>query len=94
MLMNQQTETAGFPAFAQKLIDRGKSEGIAEGKREGIAEGVAKGKRETLLRLLTRAGIAFSEDDRARVLACSDADTLDRWIDNVLTAKTIADVLS
>lgn len=85
--MSQLTETAAtFPPFAQKLIDRG----IVE----GIVEGVAKGKRETLLRLLARAGIAFSEDDRARVLACSAPETLDRWIDNVLTAKTIADVLS
>ena len=47
-----------------------------------------------LLRLVERAGIAFSEDDRARVQACTDLATLDRWIDNVLVAKTAADVLS
>ena len=28
------------------------------------------------------------------VQACADATTLDRWIDNVLGAKTAADVLS
>ena len=52
LIMERQTEnTATFPPFAQKLIERGKLED----------------KRDTLLRLLARAGIAFTEDDRARV---------------------------
>ncbi len=57
-------------------------------------EGELKGKRETLLRFLARAGIALSEDDRARIQACADAAVLDRWLDNVLGAKTAADVLA
>jgi hypothetical protein len=93
---------ATFPPFAQQLIDRGKLEGIREGKLEGIREGKLegiregelKGKRDALLRLLTRAGIALAEDDRVRIQACTDAATLDRWVDNVLVAKTAADVLS
>ena len=68
-IMDQQAETrATFPPFAQKLIDRGKLEGKLEGKRE------------TLLRLLTRAGITFTEEDRARVEACAEPATLDRWV--------------
>jgi len=87
LIMEQQTDTAAtFPPFAQKLIERGKLEGIREGKLED--------KRETLLRLLARAGIAFTEDDRARVQACADAATLDRWVDNVLAAKTTAEVFA
>jgi hypothetical protein len=79
LIMEQQTEnTATLPPFAQKLIERGKLED----------------KRDTLLRLLARAGIAFTEDDRARVQACTDAAMLDRWVDNVLVAKTITEVLS
>lgn len=78
-IMDQQAETrATFPPFAQKLIDRGKLEE----------------KRETLLRLLTRAGIPFTEEDRARVEACAEPATLDRWVDNVLSAKAIDDVLT
>ncbi len=93
--MDQLTETKGtFPPFAQKLIDRGKLEGKLEGERKGKLEGKLEGKRDTLLRLLTRARIAFTEDDRARVEACTDAATLDRWVDNVLSAKTITDVLN
>ena len=85
--MERQAESkATFPAFAQRLIDRGKVEGKLEGKLEGT--------RGVLLRLVERAGIALSEDDRARVYTCTDLATLDRWIDNILDAKTAAEVLS
>ncbi len=81
--MERQAEAkANFPAFAQQLIDR------------GMREGEIKGKRDVLLRLLARAGIALSDDDRARVDACTDLAILDRWVDNVLGAKTAADVLT
>jgi hypothetical protein len=45
------------------------------------------------LRLIARAGIALSEDERARIRACDDAPALDRWIENIIGAKTITDVL-
>ena len=67
---------------------RGKVEGLAEGE----IRGELKGKGDTLLRLLSRAGIALTENDRARVQGCADPATLDRWIDNVFGAKTAADV--
>lgn len=65
-----------------------------EGKLEGKLEGELKGKRDALLRLLGRAGIPLSAEERARIDACSEVATLDRWIENVLGAKTAADVLS
>ena len=87
MIMERQTQAkATFPPFAQQLIDRGKIEGKLEGKLEG--------ERAVLLRLVARAGITLSEEERARVDACTDLATLDRWVDNVLGAKTAADVLS
>ncbi|WP_437336930.1 hypothetical protein [Sorangium sp. So ce394] len=99
LVMERQIEgEAAFPPFVQKLIDRGMREGelkgIREGKLEGIREGKLEGKRDTLLRLLARAGMALTEDEGARIQACTDIATLDRWIDNVLGAKTAADVLS
>lgn len=45
-----------------------------------------------LLRLVKKAGITLTDDDRARVDACTDLAILDRWVDNVLGAKTAADV--
>jgi hypothetical protein len=67
-----------YPPFLQRLVEGGE----------------LKGKRDTLLRLVRRAGIAFTPDDEARMLACADPETLDRWVDNVLTAKTIGEVLT
>ncbi|WP_437313236.1 hypothetical protein [Sorangium sp. So ce385] len=103
LVMERQIEgEATFPPFVQKLIERGKLEGMREGKLEGmregklegVREGELKGKRDTLLRLLARAGIVLSEDESARIQACTDIATLDRWIDNVLGAKIAAEVLS
>jgi hypothetical protein len=83
LIMERQTEgKATFPPFAQQLIERGKLEGKLEGKREA------------LLRFLTRAGIALSDSDRVRIDACTDPATLDRWLDNMLGAKTAAEVLT
>ncbi|WP_437597194.1 hypothetical protein WMF28_31775 [Sorangium sp. So ce590] len=83
LVMERQIEgEATFPPFVQKLVDRGKLEGIREGKRD------------TLLRLLARAGIVLTEDESARIQACTDVATLDRWIENVLGAKTATEVLS
>jgi hypothetical protein len=103
LVMERQTENkASFPPWMQQLIDRGKLDGLREGKldglREGKLDGLREGKldglREALLRLVARAGIALTEGDRARIRACDDSATLDRWVENVLGAKSIDDVLS
>ncbi|WP_437939836.1 hypothetical protein [Sorangium sp. So ce341] len=107
LVMERQIEgEATFPPFVQRLIDRGmregelkgmregKLEGMREGELKGMREGELKGKRDTLLRLLARAGIVLTESESARIQACTDVASLDRWIDNVLGAKTAADVLS
>ncbi|WP_437782074.1 hypothetical protein [Sorangium sp. So ce1097] len=103
LVMERQIEgEATFPPSLQRLIDRGKLEGVREGrlegmregKLEGMREGELKGKRDTLLRLLARAGIVLTEDESARIQACTDVATLDRWIENVLGAKTATEVLS
>jgi len=78
-IMEQRTEAkATFPPFVQRLIEGGRLEGL----------------REVVLRLVARAGIPLTEDDRARIQACDDASTLERWAENVLGAKTVADVLT
>ena len=65
----------------------------AAGKAEGFSEGEIKGKREALLRLLTRAKIALAESVRVRIQSCSDAEALDRWIENVIGASSVSQVL-
>jgi hypothetical protein len=58
-----------------------------------IALGKLGAKCDTLFRLLARAGMTLSDDDRARIHACADTGVLDRWIDNIFGAKTAIDVL-
>jgi hypothetical protein len=91
MLMERQTEGGTkFPPFMEALFERARREGELKGLREGKVDGL----REALLRLTARAGIALSDGDRARIHTCEDMATLDRWIENVLGAKTAADILS
>ena len=59
---------------------------VEDGKRLGL--------RDALLRLTARAGIALTDEDRARVEACDEAEILERWVENVLGAKTAADVFA
>ncbi len=76
----------------------GHQSGLVEGHKSGLAEGhksgLVQGKRDTLLRLLSRARLSLSDEDRARIEACDDPATLDRWCENVLGASTAAEVLS
>ena len=68
--------------------------GRLAGKIEGFHAGQLHAKRAVLLRLAARAGLTLAEADHARVLACTDRVSLDRWIDNVVEAKSAADLLS
>jgi Uma2 family endonuclease len=69
-------------------------EALAEAARKGEREGELKGKRDAVLRLLGRAGLALDDGDRARILACSDGALLDAWLDRIVGARTAAEVLS
>jgi hypothetical protein len=74
--------------------EEGHKEGEIKGEIRGEIKGEIKARRNTLIRLLARAGIELTENNRRRILACGDTAMLDRWVDNVLGAKTIADVLT
>lgn len=58
----------------------------------GRLRGVAEGQRSALLKLLTRL---FGElpDDVVKRIRSAEADRLDEWLDRVLDAKSLADVL-
>ncbi|WP_437974519.1 hypothetical protein WMF11_39635 [Sorangium sp. So ce295] len=88
------SKLAGLREGELKGLREGELKGLREGELKGLREGELKGKRDTLLRLLARAGIALTANESARIHACADIAILDRWIDNVLGAKTATDVLS
>jgi hypothetical protein len=97
VMVRQSDGKIEYPPFVQRIFEQGEQKGFHDGelkgKLDGLREGKLDGLREVLLRLLSRAQIAISEDDRARIDACADPATLDRWIENVLGAKTAGEVL-
>ena len=77
-----------------KMAEQDERGAISLAHKEGEHKGEIKARRDTLQRLLVRAEIALTEDDRDRIQACADTATLDRWTDNVFGARSIIDVLA
>jgi hypothetical protein len=67
---------------------------LAEGEAKGKAEGIALGQAKAILSVLTARGIAISADARARIEACKDLPTLDRWIARAVHAASVEEVFS
>ena len=72
----------------------GKIEGRLESKIEGERVGELRGKRAALLRVLARVDLEPASEDLARIEACTDAASLDRWLDNAIGATSMAQVLA
>jgi hypothetical protein len=79
-------------------LAEGREEGLAEGREEGREEGRNEGelhaRREILGRLLVRAGLHATAEEQARIAACEDTAVLDRWIEQILGAHDVAQVLA
>lgn len=61
---------------------------------QGIAEGKAEGKAEAVLQLLGARGLTASEQERRRVMSCTDLAQVTLWFDRALTARTAAEVFA
>jgi predicted transposase/invertase (TIGR01784 family) len=66
----------------------------AEGHKSGLAEGESAGKIAAILAVLAARGLEVTAEARARIEACKDGVTLDRWIARAATAASINDVLA
>ncbi|MEZ4392905.1 MAG: hypothetical protein R3A48_17600 [Polyangiales bacterium] len=88
------------------LIDRVRADDtvaralLASGNRvfeQTLAAREARGELAALaasvLRVLARRGVHLDDEVRARVIACDDRATLERWLDRAVTAEHIHDVL-
>jgi hypothetical protein len=60
---------------------------------KGEAKGEAKGRAEGILAVLAARGIPVSDAIRARILGCTDIETLDAWIRRAAVASTAAAVV-
>ncbi len=81
-------------SFYDKMVAEGRSEGwfqgMYEGRREGRRAGVLKGKRNALARQLKRKFGPLPAETRSRVRALASSKEVDRYLDRVLDADSLA----
>lgn len=61
---------------------------------ESRLEGRLTEARAALRRVLVRRQLTLSEDDDARIEACTELPTLERWRDQAVTAVSVSDALT
>ncbi len=78
------------------FVERYTQKGMREGMQKGIQEGMQKGRKEgealVLARLLQRKFGELPESIRIKIEK-ADSDTLLEWLDRVLTADSINEVI-
>ena len=74
-----------IPETQQRLIDQGRAEGMEKGR---LTEA-----RAALRRVLARRKVALRRADKARIDACVDLPTLERWLDQAITARTASEAM-
>jgi hypothetical protein len=82
-----------LPPYLEKLREEGRTEGLSEGLTKGRTEGLTRGKAQAVLEILAARGLTVSDAVRAKVLACTDEPTLDRWIARAVVAPSAAAVV-
>ena len=60
----------------------------------GVLEGRLTATRISMRRVLARRQLTPNKDDSARIDACTDLPTLERWLDQAITAFSASDVLA
>jgi len=73
---------------------RGRSEGEAEGEARGKAEGKAEGKAQAVLDVLEARGLSPTEQQRQRVLGCTDLEQLNTWVRKAVTLVDIEELFA
>jgi hypothetical protein len=61
-------------------------------KQQGREQGLEEGKAEYLLKVIDARRIAVTDQERERVISCTDLTQLDQWFDRAVSANTAADI--
>jgi len=77
----------------QKLIAKVYVDMTPEVKDELTAEGRVTEARSALRRVLSHRKLALSAEEQARIEACSDLATLERWFEKAMDASSAAEAL-
>jgi hypothetical protein len=92
-------ELANEASFTQAELDayRKVMDEIQQAREYGAAqraEGKVEGKAEAVLGILAARAIPVSNESRARIEACRDPATLDRWIARAITAVSAEEAIA
>jgi hypothetical protein len=74
----------------ERLIQQGEERGI----QKGIQQGIEQGERAVLLRLLRQRFGSQVDTDTERRLATATTDQLATWVERVLSAATLTELLA
>lgn len=80
--------------FAKTYFAQGKQAGREEGREEGREAGREEEARRLLLAILADRKLGPSDAARARVEACADCATLERWVVRAASAASEDDVFA
>ncbi|XXT21232.1 hypothetical protein WME94_06665 [Sorangium sp. So ce429] len=84
---------AARPQVMARLVEEKRREAHLEGHREGHLEGRLIEARTALRRVLARRHLELSPEDDARIEACNDLTTIERWHDRAVTAASTSEAL-
>jgi hypothetical protein len=86
--------SAAARAALEKMMNLRNYEYQSDFARKHDAQGRARGKASAILGVLEARGLSISEEQRARIEACSDLDVLDRWVRRAATATAIEELFA
>jgi hypothetical protein len=58
------------------------------------AEGKAEGEAKALMMILKHRGMTITDEQQRQIIACSDAATVERWLDRALFVASVDELLS
>jgi hypothetical protein len=77
-----------------KMAEQDARGALVIARSEGRETGRAEGKAAAVLAILSARRVEIEDAVRARILACSDEATLDRWLARAVTAASAGDVVA
>lgn len=77
----------------QRLMREQDEQLIAQGREAGLRDGQVSEARRSVERVLSKRGLALTEAQRTMLAGCSDLGTLERWLDQAITAQSADDAL-
>jgi hypothetical protein len=74
-------------------FEQGEATGLMKGEAVGLMKGELKATRGALRRIMARRGIELRPEDSARIDACADLPTLERWLEEAAVAASAEEAL-